>query len=148
MIFGNVDNPSLVNFVLLPDHKDTKKVLKQAGRNGKPEVYVGCAKWNRTELKGFYPRGTKDELAYYASQFNSIELNASFYGTPSILQVTSWHNKTPGSLNLSLWIMEAKKIWRSNAKPYSVPTPLRNTYTTIAGVCIGAAPTLLIPASG
>lgn len=95
MIFGNVDNPSSVNFKLPPDHKDTEKVLKQAKKKEKPKVYVGCAKWNRTELKGFYPKGTKDELAYYSSQFNSIELNASFYGTPSIPQVNSWQNKTP-----------------------------------------------------
>ncbi|MCK3683529.1 DUF72 domain-containing protein [Maribellus sp. YY47] len=95
MIFGNVDNLSEVNFELPPDHKDTEKVLKQAGKNGKPEVYVGCAKWNRTELKGFYPKGIRDELAYYASQFNSIELNASFYGTPRVEQVTAWHRKTP-----------------------------------------------------
>ena len=32
----------------------------------------------KTDLKGFYPKGTKDELKYYATQFNSIELNATF----------------------------------------------------------------------
>jgi len=25
-------------------------------------MFVGCAKWNRADLKEFYPRGTKDEL--------------------------------------------------------------------------------------
>ena len=29
-------------------------------------------------LKDFYPKGTKDELTYYATQFNSIEMNATF----------------------------------------------------------------------
>ncbi|MFV0590927.1 MAG: DUF72 domain-containing protein [Draconibacterium sp.] len=95
MIFGNVENPSLIDFKLPPNHKDTEKVLSKNSIKEKPQVYVGCAKWNRTELKGFYPRGTKDELAYYSSQFNSIELNASFYGTPSIAQIRAWHNKTP-----------------------------------------------------
>lgn len=56
---------------------------------------MGCAKWNRTDLKGFYPRGTKDELIYYSSQFNSIELNATFYKTPSKEQVQIWKDKTP-----------------------------------------------------
>ncbi len=46
-------------------------------------------------MKGFYPRGTKDELTYYATQFNSIELNATFYGMPSPEQVTTWAEKTP-----------------------------------------------------
>ncbi|RYG33144.1 MAG: DUF72 domain-containing protein, partial [Chitinophagaceae bacterium] len=52
-------------------------------------------KWNRQELKGFYPRGTKDELAYYSTQFNAIELNATFYKMPAWEQVTAWKNKTP-----------------------------------------------------
>lgn len=95
MIFGHVDNPSLISFELPPDHNDTARVLTHAEQKKQPEVYVGCAKWNRTELKGFYPRGTKDELLYYSSQFNSIELNASFYGTPSIPQITAWRDKTP-----------------------------------------------------
>ena len=46
-------------------------------------------------LKGFYPRGTKDELAYYSTQFNSIELNATFYQMPAWQQVETWKNKTP-----------------------------------------------------
>ena len=58
-------------------------------------VYVGCAKWNKTDLKNFYPKGVKDELAYYSKQFNSIELNATFYRVPSPDQVINWKDKTP-----------------------------------------------------
>jgi uncharacterized protein YecE (DUF72 family) len=58
-------------------------------------VYVGCAKWNKTDLKNFYPRGTKDELTYYSRQFNSIELNATFYSMPSRQQVITWRDKAP-----------------------------------------------------
>ena len=47
-------------------------------------------------MKGFYPRGTKDELAYYSTQFNSVELNATFYKMPSPEQVLEWKDKTPG----------------------------------------------------
>jgi len=56
---------------------------------------VGCAKWNKQDLKNFYPRGTKDELAYYSTQFNSIELNATFYRMFSSEQIISWKEKTP-----------------------------------------------------
>lgn len=93
MKFGKVDNPELVNFILPEDNANTQRVLM--GKKNKPNVYVGCAKWNRTDLKGFYPRGTKDELSYYSSQFNSIELNATFYGIPSREQVEIWREKTP-----------------------------------------------------
>ena len=44
---------------------------------------------------GFYPRGTKDELAYYSSQFNAIELNATFYRIFPTEQFATWYDKTP-----------------------------------------------------
>jgi len=94
MIFGKVDDPGLVDFTLPKDAPETKKVLA-GGNKSKFEAYVGCAKWNRSDLKGFYPRGTKDELTYYATQFNSIELNATFYGMPKWEQVEAWRDKTP-----------------------------------------------------
>lgn len=95
MQFGKVADPGKVDFSLPKDSPDTARVLK-AGKNKEEfEVYVGCAKWNKTDLKGFYPKGTKDELAYYSTQFNSIELNATFYGMPSWQQVETWKNKTP-----------------------------------------------------
>lgn len=96
MKFGKVDNPELIDFTLPRDHPGTTKILKSKGKkSSKPNIYVGCAKWNRTDLKGFYPRGTKDELTYYASQFNSIELNATFYRLFPDEQFTVWKEKTP-----------------------------------------------------
>ncbi len=95
MQFGQVEHPENVDFSLPKDHKDTKKILSKYKKKDAFEVFVGCAKWNRTELKGFYPRGTKDELAYYSTQFNSIELNATFYKTPDWQQVETWREKTP-----------------------------------------------------
>lgn len=95
MQFGKVANPGDIDFTLPKDAPETGKLLK-AHKNEAPfEVYVGCAKWNRADLKGFYPRGTKDELAYYSRQFNSIELNATFYKMPDFKQVETWKNKTP-----------------------------------------------------
>lgn len=94
MQFGKVDNPATIDFTLPKDAPETKKIL-EANKPKGFEAYVGCAKWNRQDLKGFYPRGTKDELAYYATQFNSIELNATFYKMPSWQQVETWKNKTP-----------------------------------------------------
>src|SRR5690606_31867144 len=96
MKFGQVDNPEEIDFTLPEDHPDTKRVLNSYKNDNPFEVYVGCAKWNRQDLKGFYPRGTKDELTYYATQFNSIELNATFYQSPTSQQVAVWKGKTPG----------------------------------------------------
>jgi len=96
MKFGKVDNPEAFDLSLPEDHPQTAAVLnkfKSASR--KPQLYVGCAKWNKTDLKGFYPKGTKDELEYYSRQFNSIELNATFYRLFDASTYEGWYNKTP-----------------------------------------------------
>ena len=95
MKFGSVEHPELIDFTLPVDHKETKRVLNLVKDDNIPEIYVGCAKWNRADLKGFYPRGTKDELVYYSSQFNSIELNATFYRIFPAEQFSTWYDKTP-----------------------------------------------------
>src|SRR5690554_1626234 len=95
MKFGKVENPEKVDFTLPLDNPETKRVLNRSKNDAPFEVYVGCAKWNRTDLKGFYPRGAKDELTYYSRQFNAIEMNATFYKMPDWEQVEKWKNKTP-----------------------------------------------------
>ena len=95
MKFGSTDHPESIDFSLPKDHPDTAVVLSNQKKNNSPNIYVGCAKWNRTDLKNFYPRGTKDELVYYSSQFNSIELNATFYRIFPGEQYEKWYDKTP-----------------------------------------------------
>lgn len=95
MQFGKVSNPALIDFTLPPDHQETKRVLNTQKNARALEVYVGCPKWNRNDLKGFYPKGVKDELGYYSTQFNSIELNSTFYNMPAVYQVATWRDKTP-----------------------------------------------------
>lgn len=95
MKFGGVANPESIDFTLPPDHEGTLALLSRGEGLQKPRIYVGCAKWNRSDLKGFYPRGTKDELTHYATQFNSIELNATFYNFYSKEQYAAWAQKTP-----------------------------------------------------
>lgn len=102
MKFGQVADPSQIDFTLPKDHPQTKFILNQnkdfdSAQSGLENISIGCAKWNKTDLKGFYPKGTKDELTYYATQFNSIELNATFYGMPTAEQVQTWKEKTPAN---------------------------------------------------
>ncbi|MFK8038625.1 MAG: DUF72 domain-containing protein [Crocinitomicaceae bacterium] len=94
MKFGKVDDPSSIDFTLPIDHHDNKNVL--SGHDSKVvRFHVGCAKWNKTDLKNFYPRGTKNELAYYSNEFNSIELNATFYRLFPETQFEKWKETTP-----------------------------------------------------
>ena len=95
MKFGKVEQPELIDFTMPKDHSGTAGVLAKYKNDDPLNIYVGCAKWNRQDLKNFYPRGTKDELQYYASQFNSIELNATFYRIFPGEQYAKWYDKTP-----------------------------------------------------
>jgi len=94
MKFGKVENLEDVDFTIPLDNPDTSRILASAKREDL-RIYVGCAKWNSKDLKGFYPKGTKDELAYYASQFNCVELNATFYKRYWEKQYTAWREDVP-----------------------------------------------------
>ena len=112
MKFGSVTNPEDIDFTLPKDHKDTKRVLNLVKDDNEPEIYVGCAKWNRADLKGFYPRGTKDELQYYSSQFNSIELNATFYRIFPPEQFKKWREKTPSNFKFFPKLNQEISHWK------------------------------------
>jgi len=49
--------------------------------------------WERS----FYPTGTKptDFLRYYATRFNTVEIDSTFYGIPAPATVQGWGSKTP-----------------------------------------------------
>lgn len=120
MKFGKVEQPELIDFTLPPDHEDTATVLAKNNDQGL-NVYIGCAKWNRQDLKNFYPRGTKDELVYYSSQFNSIELNATFYRIFPAEQYQKWYDKTPENFKFFPKIAnDISHLRRLNDKVYPI----------------------------
>ena len=94
MKFGQVPSPEEIDFTIPADHPDTARVLAES-KAKELKVFVGCAKWNKADLKGFYPKGTKDELGYYSTQFNCIELNATFYRLFPATQFEKWRENTP-----------------------------------------------------
>ena len=94
MKFGQVPNPEEIDFTIPADHKDTKIVLAKSKAKDL-KIWVGCAKWNKTDLKGFYPKGVKDELAYYSTQFSCIELNATFYRLFPASTFEKWRATVP-----------------------------------------------------
>ncbi len=121
MKFGKVEQPELIDFTIPKDHPDTSVLLSKNKKGEKANIYVGCAKWNRQDLKNFYPRGTKDELVYYSSQFNSIELNATFYRIFPAEQYQKWYDKTPeGFKFFPKMTNEVSHLRRLNDKVYEV----------------------------
>jgi uncharacterized protein YecE (DUF72 family) len=98
MEFGKIEQSDLasVSFTLPPDHPDTTAVLAKRKGKKKTEIFIGCAKWGRKDWVGtLYPPKTKeaDFLNHYATHFNCIELNSTFYRMPTVAQITNWKNK-------------------------------------------------------
>ena len=112
MKFGKVDHPETIDFRLPSDHSGTGQILSKFKPVKKPVLYVGCAKWNRSDLKGFYPRGTKDELSYYSRQFNSIELNATFYRIFPTETFVDWYEKTPSEFRFFPKVFQGVSHWK------------------------------------
>ena len=60
------------------------------------DLRLGTCGWSFADWKGtFYPPGTKDELAYYASQFDAVEIDSTYYRVPSAKSVDAWRERTP-----------------------------------------------------
>jgi uncharacterized protein YecE (DUF72 family) len=65
-----------------------------------PPLYIGTSAFTAAGWEGsFYPAGMKpaDYLSFYATRFNSVEVDSTFYRTPSKTTVQGWANKTPDS---------------------------------------------------
>jgi len=121
MKFGQVDRPEVVDFSLPKNHPDTAAFLSNNKEDFPVNVRVGCAKWNRQDLKNFYPRGTKNELKYYSSQFNSIELNATFYRIFPPEQFEKWADTTPDNFKFfPKLVRNISHLRRLNNKSYPV----------------------------
>jgi uncharacterized protein YecE (DUF72 family) len=63
-----------------------------------PGLFLGTSAFTAAGWPGtFYPEGMKssDYLTYYASKFKTVEIDSTYYGTPSASTVTAWHQRTP-----------------------------------------------------
>src|SRR5580658_4305478 len=63
-----------------------------------PEFRIGTSAFTAAGWEqAFYPAGMKaaDYLRYYATKFNTVEVDSTFYRTPSVATVNGWERKTP-----------------------------------------------------
>jgi uncharacterized protein YecE (DUF72 family) len=81
------------------------------------QLRIGCSGWVYKDWLGpFYPPGTKDRerLEYYATRFDTAEINASFYRLPSEAMVDGWAHRTPPGFTfawkVSRFITHNKKL--------------------------------------
>ena len=97
MEFGRVEEKELnkIDFTLPAEPAFNEKILKGKPA-ANPQVYMGCAKWGRSEWVGsLYPLKTKEKdfLENYVQHYNSIELNATHYKIYGADMIQKWADK-------------------------------------------------------
>ena len=68
-------------------------------------ILIGTSGYDYPEWKGvFYPPEVKraDFLSYYATQFNALELNNTFYNMPTVERLFSFYERCEGRLQFSI----------------------------------------------
>ncbi|HUM45370.1 MAG TPA: DUF72 domain-containing protein [Chitinophagales bacterium] len=64
----------------------------------KTAFYIGCSGFYNSHWRGiFYPEKLpqKDWFDFYSQQFNSVEINSSFYKFPTAESLGKWNKKSP-----------------------------------------------------
>lgn len=100
MEFGRVPETELNNIDFsLPAEPAMNKEILPGKKNKHSKVYIGCAKWGRTEWVGkIYPPKTKEKdfLQHYVQHYNCIELNTTHYKIYGETGISKWAEKATG----------------------------------------------------
>lgn len=83
-----------------PNNQNRNRIALLIPRYNPPmtELRIGTSAFTAAGWEGsFYPAGIKprDFLTYYATKFNTVEIDSTFYRCPSRCIVEGWANKTP-----------------------------------------------------
>lgn len=83
------------------------------------QIRIGTSGWSYPSGKGtwngiFYPvppgrrpRGSGfDELRFYAEHFDTVEINSTFYGVPTVATVRGWAERTPPGFEFALKLFQ------------------------------------------
>ena len=81
------------------------------------KYYIGCSGWHYEHWRGLYYPGELPRakwLSFYAQQFDTVELNNSFYRVPSEKAFTTWRESTPDNfifaVKVSRFITHIKRL--------------------------------------
>src|SRR5690242_7141372 len=101
-------------------------------RSAQPSVRIGCSGWTYRHWRGaFYPRDlpAKRWFAFYADQFDAVEIYNSFYRLPSEATFRAWHDQAPGNFRYAVkanrFITQAKKLKDAEAPFARMMVPTR-----------------------
>ena len=106
---------------------------QHAASSGPPLAHIGTSSWQFEGWRNvFYPDKTpvKSYLAYYVTQFDSVEVNTSFYALPRASTVVDWVETAPEGFTFALKapraITHEKKLQGAEAESLAFVDVLRS----------------------
>ncbi|MEC9352954.1 MAG: DUF72 domain-containing protein [Planctomycetota bacterium] len=84
------------------------------------KIRVGTSGWSYKDWTGpFYPEACtqKDRLAHYATRFDCVEVDSSFYGVPAAKTILSWAERTPAHFRFALKVPGAVTHGAARSRP-------------------------------
>jgi len=94
-----VREPTLFEMDKVGDAAELTTDLDVQREYSQANLYLGTSSFTADGWAGsFYPKGMQPHgyLAHYAKTFRTVEIDSTFYATPSEATVLNWHERTPG----------------------------------------------------
>jgi len=88
-------------------------------------IHIGTSGWVYNHWRGiYYPQDLPQRawFAYYARDFDTVEINNSFYRLPSEAAFDAWHEQAPPGF---LYAVKASRFITHMKKPKDPEEPLR-----------------------
>jgi uncharacterized protein YecE (DUF72 family) len=96
-------------------------------------VRIGCSGWVYKHWRGlFYPEGlpVKHWFAHYASEFDTVEINNSFYRLPKPETFDAWRQQAPEgfcyTVKANRYVTQAKKLKDPEETVPNIMAPIRH----------------------
>lgn len=114
-----------------------------------PAIRIGCSGWNYRHWRGtFYPEklAMKRWFAFYAEQFDTVEINNSFYRLPKAETFAAWRDQAPPgfcyAVKANRFITQAKKLKECEEPVERMNAPLRHLAPALGPVLYQLPPGL------
>ena len=95
---------------------------------------VGCSGWNYASWRGrFYPRDLPVArwLEYYATRFDTVEINNSFYRLPDRSTFASWRTHVPPAFRFTV---KASRFLTHMKRLLDPDEPLQRLFSSVSGL--------------
>lgn len=114
-------------------------------------IRIGCSGWNYRHWRGlFYPEKlpVKRWFVFYAEQFDTVEINNSFYRLPKAETFDKWRDQAPPgfayAVKANRYLTQAKKL-KDCAEPVArMMAPVRHLGGTLGPILYQLPPSLRI----